>query len=165
MTDAEASFVERVAGMGATQGLPRMAGRIWAWLLICDPAEQTGADLARELHASRGSISSMARLLEAPGLIHRTTRRGDRREYFGIAPGSVDAVVHARLPAIVAWRRITEDGLRLVADRSPDSQARLRELHEAYAFFERDFPHSLERYEAARAVTAGTKTGRKKGAA
>ena len=31
-----------------------MAGRMWGWLLICEPPEQTAADLAEALQASRG---------------------------------------------------------------------------------------------------------------
>ena len=63
-----------------------MAGRMWGWLLICDPPEQTAADLAEALQASRGSISGTARILSRAGMIRRTTRRGDRREYFSARP-------------------------------------------------------------------------------
>ena len=59
-----------------------MSGRMLAWLLICDPAEQTAADLAHDLQASRGAISGAARALETAGFIRRGRRRGDRREYF-----------------------------------------------------------------------------------
>ena len=44
-------------------GLPPMAGRMWGWLLVCDPVEQTAGQLAEALHASRGSISGTGRML------------------------------------------------------------------------------------------------------
>ena len=53
-----------------------MAGRMWGWLLICDPPEQTAGDIADALQASRGAISGTARILSSAGIIRRSTRRG-----------------------------------------------------------------------------------------
>ncbi len=148
MTDQEAAFVERVGSMLSGSGLPRMAGRIWGWLLICDPAEQTAASIAGELHASRGSVSGMVRLLEQAGLIHRSTRPRDRREYFSIPRGSVVAVLESRLPSTVAWRRLADDGLEMLGDRSQAARARVQELRDVYAFMEEELPSMLERFRA-----------------
>ena len=80
MTDGESRFVEEMGQMLASYGMTPMAGRMWGWLLICEPAEQTASEIADALHASRGAISGTARLLANAGMIRRTTRRGDRRE-------------------------------------------------------------------------------------
>jgi DNA-binding transcriptional regulator GbsR (MarR family) len=75
----EDSFIEAmVRVLGA--GLPPMAGRMWAYLAICEPPECTAAEIAERLRASRSSVSGMARILEQSGLIHRGTKAGDRRE-------------------------------------------------------------------------------------
>ena len=131
-------------------GLPPVAGRMWAWLLICEPEQQTAAATAEALHASRGSISSAARLLETAGLIRRTTRRGDRREYFSLATGSVIGLIRARLPIVAAFRREADHGLELLADRPPEQRTRLQELRDVYSFFEQDLPASLDRFLASR---------------
>ena len=84
----EDEFLEAMArtlGMG----MPRMAGRLWAYLAICDPPEQTAAQIAERLQASRGSVSGMARLLEHVGLIRRVTHPGDRRESLRARPRSL----------------------------------------------------------------------------
>jgi hypothetical protein len=154
MNEQEEAFVETTARMLTASGLPRMAGRMWGWLLICEPPEQTAADLADALHASRGSISGTARLLEGAGLISRTTRRGDRREYFSIPPGAMTGILRTRLPVTVMWRRHAEEGLALVGDRPPGSRARLQELRDVYAFMERELPAMLERYFAEHAPAA-----------
>jgi DNA-binding transcriptional regulator GbsR (MarR family) len=90
MSDSEQTeqiqFVERVALMYERNGIPRIAGRILGWLLICDPPAQTAAELAAALHVSKGSISTMTRLLLSLGLIEHTSVRGDRRDYFHIPP-------------------------------------------------------------------------------
>jgi hypothetical protein len=148
MDDQQAHFVEAFGQMLAQQGMPRMAGRMWAWLLICDPPQQTAAQLADELHASRGSISDMARLLATAGLISRTTRPGDRREYFSVPPGAVRRLMQGRLPGVIAMRQLADEGLELLADRPTADQARLQEVRDVYAFFERELPALLERFEA-----------------
>jgi DNA-binding transcriptional regulator GbsR (MarR family) len=148
MTEQEAEFVEEVAGMLSAGGMPRMAGRLWAWLLICEPPEQTAAELADALQASRGSISGMTRLLLTVGLIRKSTRRGDRREYFSVPPGATVGILRARLPQTVAWRQLADRGLEILADRSPESRGRLREVRDVYAFMERELPAMLDRFEA-----------------
>jgi DNA-binding transcriptional regulator GbsR (MarR family) len=146
MTDHEAELVEQMGQMLAASGMPRVAGRIWAYLLICEPPQQSAADLAESLHASRGAISGAVRILETAGLVRRTSRRGDRKEYFHVPPGSIVSVLNARLPVTTAWRRMAEHGLELLADRTPEQRARMQELRDVYAFMEQELPSMLERF-------------------
>ncbi|MEO6207518.1 MAG: MarR family transcriptional regulator [Candidatus Limnocylindrales bacterium] len=146
MNDDEADLVEQMAQMLAEGGLSRAAGRIWAWLLICEPPQQTAADLADTLHISRGAVSEAVRLLVTAGLVRRTSRRGDRRQYFHVPPGSTIAVLHARLPITTAWRRLADTGLEILADRPVASRARLQEVRDVYAFMEQELPSLLERF-------------------
>jgi DNA-binding transcriptional regulator GbsR (MarR family) len=141
----EDTFIEAMARvMGA--GMPPMAGRMWAYLAICDPPERTAAEIAERLHASRGSVSSMARLLEHIGLVRRGTKPGDRREHFFVPPDAARQLIEKNSQQMRVSREILEAGLALVADRPPESQARLRDLRDAYAFFEREWPALLDRY-------------------
>lgn len=139
-------YADRIGRMLAMAGMPPMAGRIWGWLLVCDPPEQTAADLAHALGASRGSISGMVRLLESAGLVRRGARRGDRREYISVPPGSISAVLESRVPATVAWRRTAEEGLALLAEEPASRRSRLEELRAVYAFMERELPAMLDRF-------------------
>jgi DNA-binding transcriptional regulator GbsR (MarR family) len=146
LDEASSAFVERVGQHLYAQGMPRMAGRIWGYLLICEPPEQTAAELATALHASRGSISGMVRLLEAASLIERSTRPGDRRERFSVPRGFATSILRGRAATITAWRELVAEGLALLADRPPVLRARLQDLHDVYAFMERELPALLERY-------------------
>ena len=74
MTDQESAFVEEMGQVLASYGMTPMAGRMWGWLLICDPPEQTAGAIADALHASRGAISGTARILSSAGFIRRSTR-------------------------------------------------------------------------------------------
>src|SRR5664280_629627 len=85
MTEDEAAFVEAMGQFMGGTGMTPMAGRLWAWLLICDPPAQTAGDLAVALKASRGAISGAAASLASTGMIRRMHRRGDRREHFSLS--------------------------------------------------------------------------------
>jgi len=146
MTPGEEHLVESMARMLANGGLPLAAARMWAYLLVCEPPEQTAADLAEILDASRGSISGSARLLETAGLVRRSSRKGDRREYFSVPPGSIIQILNARLPVTTAWRQLADHGLEVLRDRTPESRARLQEVRDVYAFMEQELPAMLERY-------------------
>ncbi len=117
-------------------------GRMWAWLMICDPPEQTAADIATHLRASRGSISGTARLLETAGLISRITKPGDRREWFRVPPSGMVGMMASQQPVITAYRQLMDDGLELLRDRPASAGDRLRETRRLYAFFEREYPRS-----------------------
>ena len=140
----EDAFIEAMARVLGT-GMPPMAGRMWAYLAICEPPERTAAEIAARLHASRGSVSSMARLLEQIGLIRRRTKPGDRREHFFVPPDAARRLMESSIHQLRAAREVLDAGLNLVADRPPESQARIRDLRDVYAFFEREWPTLLDR--------------------
>ena len=79
-------FAEEVGIVFEQTGMPRMAGRILGWLLICAPPHQSTDELTAVLMASKGSISSMTRLLIQSGLIERLSLPGIRRDYFRLRP-------------------------------------------------------------------------------
>src|SRR3954463_15741622 len=103
----------------ASMGMTPMAGRMWGWLLISEPVEQTASDIAEALHASRGAISGTARLLAGSGLIRRTTRPGDRREDFSAPPEALDSILSSAAAIYRQMRQIAERGLAATANRSP----------------------------------------------
>ena len=147
MITDEDTFIEAMARVLAT-GMPPMAGRMWAYLAICDPPQRTAAEIAERLHASRGSISSMARLLEQVGLLRRGTKPGDRREYFSVPADAARTLIEKNADQMRSARQVLDAGLELTADRSAASQERLRSLRDVYAFFEREWPALLDKFHA-----------------
>ena len=146
MTPGEGQFVDEMGHFLSSLGMTPMSGRMWAWLLICEPAEQTAAEIAEALHASRGAISGTARLLATSGLIRRSTRRGDRREYFSAPPEGLESLLGSAAGIYQQMRTIAERGLEAVADRSVASRTRLQEFHDVMAFVEREVPRVIATY-------------------
>src|SRR5689334_2333386 len=140
MTPGESDFVEEMGQFLGSLGMTPMAGRMWGWLLICEPVEQTAADIAEALQASRGAISGTARLLANAGLIRRTTRRGDRREYFSAPPEALDSMLAGAAAIYRRMGEIAEHGLAATVDRPAASRARLQEFHDVMSFVEVEVP-------------------------
>lgn len=135
-TRSELTFVEEVAVAFEQGGLPRMAGRIIGWLLICDPPEQTSDQLARVLQASKGSISSSTRLLVPSGLVERMSRPGERRDYFRLRNEAWAELVRARLDQVTSFRELTQRGLALLADDAAARRARLEDVSSFYTWLD-----------------------------
>jgi DNA-binding transcriptional regulator GbsR (MarR family) len=143
-------FIEAVGLSFEQAGLPRMAGRILGWLLICDPPHQSPGELTEVLQASKGSISSMTRLLEQLGLIDRLSLPGERRDYFRIRNESWTALFRRRMELVSTFRQLADQGLALLSEQTPEQRRRLEEMRDMYAFFEYEVPRLLERWEQER---------------
>ena len=150
MTPGESEFVEEMGRFLASLGMTPMAGRMWGWLLICEPTDQTAAEIAEALHASRGAISGTARLLANAGLIRRTTRPGDRREYFSAPAEALDSMLMSAASLYREMRRIAERGLAAIEDRPAESKARLQEFRDVMGFVEVEVPRVIARFLADR---------------
>ena len=155
MNEHEAVFVEQLGQHLYARGMQRMAGRVWAWLLICDPLEQTAEQLAHDLHASRGAISGAVRSLTAAGVVQRSRRRGDRREFFSAPPGAIRRMVATSGAVMAQGREIADEGLAMLNDRSPEDRTRLLEFRDLYAYYEREWPLQVARYLADRKEANG----------
>jgi DNA-binding transcriptional regulator GbsR (MarR family) len=150
VTPGESEFVEEMGQFLASLGMTPMAGRMWGWLLICEPPEQTAAEIAEALHASRGAISGTARLLANAGLVRRATRRGDRREYFSAPAEALDAMLMSAASLYRQMRQIAERGLAAIEDRPADSKTRLEEFRDVMGFVEIEVPRVIARFLAER---------------
>ncbi|GAA4505093.1 MULTISPECIES: GbsR/MarR family transcriptional regulator [Nonomuraea] len=149
-TDAELDFVDDVAAFFAAEGLPHIAGRVIGWLLICDPPEQSAAQLAQALQVSRSSISSTTRLLTPSGLVEGVRRRGDRQEYFRIAADGWSRMLANRYAKTTAFRQVTERGLTVLSGAAPGRRERLANVAELYRFLESELPALWDRWERRR---------------
>jgi DNA-binding transcriptional regulator GbsR (MarR family) len=145
-TAAELHYVEEVALGFERQGLFRMAGRVIGWLLICDPPEQTFAQIAEVLQASKGSISAAMKFLVPSGLVERISRPGERRDYYRCRPGAWTDLARDQSRLYDDFRKLAQRGLELLADAPPARRERLQDMHDFYAWLEREMPALWERW-------------------
>ena len=150
----EDEFIEDVGQYMSGLGVPRMAGRMWAWLLLSDPEPQSAQQVAERLQASRGAVSGAARVLTANGLIRRSRRAGDRREFYAVPSDSVQVMMGSYEPRVRALRELAEEGLDLVSDRPPPAGTGLRTMRDLCMVFEAEWPSILERFNRERTATS-----------
>ena len=84
LDNVRSDFIERIGIVAQSEGMPRIAGRIFA-ALVFDGKPIAFGTLADTLQVSRASISSSARLLEERGVIKRLSRKGERQDFFQLA--------------------------------------------------------------------------------
>ncbi len=146
----EKHFVEDVGLFFEQEGLPRMAGRILGWLLLSDPPHQSTDELAQVLQASKGSISTMTRLLIQADLVERVALPGMRRDHFRLRPGAWSHMIKQELFRACATRQLAERGLELLDSRDAALIDRLKEMRDLYAFLEKEYPALLDKWERER---------------
>ncbi|OGN99101.1 MAG: hypothetical protein A2Z71_10950 [Chloroflexi bacterium RBG_13_50_21] len=138
-------FIEDIGLYFEQMGLPRMAGRILGALLISDPPAQSITDLGERLHASKSSISIMARLLVERGLIERVASPVPRRDYYRFKPGGWSIYMRQWLGLMSGLHQITERGMLLMADKPEPLKERLKEAHDLFSNVEQEFPSILQK--------------------
>jgi DNA-binding transcriptional regulator GbsR (MarR family) len=145
-------FAEEMGLMFESMGLPRMAGRLLGWLLVCEPPHQSMSELTGALSASKASISNTTRMLIEMGLIERISLPDYRHDHYRIKSGAWYQIVKRRAAQIAIIRRLAERGLALVEGEEPALKSRLAEMHDMYAFFEQQIPVLLECWQKQRQV-------------
>jgi len=145
--DVRGEFAEQLALVYEKVGLPRMAGRILGWLLVCDPAHPTLEELATAVHGSKASMSTMTRLLEQMGILRRHRLPGERRDRVGIRSDVWSELSRREVAQARSIRELCDRMLTALPARS-EARARLAGYRAQYAFLEEELPRVFARFRA-----------------
>jgi DNA-binding transcriptional regulator GbsR (MarR family) len=133
-TKVEHAFIERMGAALEAQGMPRIAGQIFALLMLADDPP-TLEEIAEELRISSGSASANTRLLESLDMIERFTPRGERRARFRVHEHPLPRLVAGTIARIGKVSSIIRD-TRTELDASRRATAkRLKTMEEAFDRF------------------------------
>ncbi|MEU8148024.1 MarR family transcriptional regulator [Nonomuraea sp. NPDC048901] len=146
MEPQETEFVDRMGLVMERLGGTRTMGRVYAWLMICDPSHQSLTDLAAQLDVSKTAISTVARQLEGAGMIERVPT-SSREHRYQIAGGGWEHVLRVQLGGVGFGLETLDFGLSIVGESRPDQRARLEESREFFAFIEHDTNEFLLRWQ------------------
>lgn len=124
-------WVERISMYLTRDGVPPIAGRILGWLMIADPAEQSAAEIAAAIHASRASLTTNLRMLTTMGVVTRFGRPGGRTAYYRIEDTAWEKLVQRQIASLTAFCEITQSGLTLIGPESARAE-RIREAHQTF---------------------------------
>jgi DNA-binding transcriptional regulator GbsR (MarR family) len=139
-------YAEEVGLWASRQGVPPAFGKLLGWLLICDPPQQSSAELAAALGLSNGSVSTGMRMLERSGLARRVARPGRRGHAYEMSP---DAMLRGTTDAIPHWRGMAElmrRGVDLVGADSPQAD-RLKLTAEFFDYLVEKIPALVDDFK------------------
>jgi DNA-binding transcriptional regulator GbsR (MarR family) len=129
----ELAFTDQMAAFYAREyGFPPIAGRVLGYLLICDPAEQSIAELSEALLASRSAITGAVALLSSHRAVRRTRTAGNRMDHVTIDRQALDPTGFAE----AAYRDQAALARQALALLEEGPSLRRSMLEEAAAFFD-----------------------------
>jgi DNA-binding transcriptional regulator GbsR (MarR family) len=130
--DWRQSFVEELGVLAFDVGIPRATVRVLAWLVVCDPPQQSAPGIQNALHLSAGAVSAATRTLIGIGMLERAAHPGDRHMYYQLRAGGWELALRSRLRTLTGIREVADRAL-LAATGADD---RLHDLRDVYAWFE-----------------------------
>jgi len=133
-TDAQITFADHMGRYYATRfAFPPMVGRLIGYLAVCDPPEQTIAELADALLASRSAITGAAKVLETIHVIQRSRSAGERMDRIRIDLSAPEAM-GMDSSEYQEMGQLAREGLEVLKDAPPERRANLLEMR-AFADF------------------------------
>ena len=127
-TDAELTFADHMGRFYARRyGFPPMVGRMLGYLGVCDPPEQSIAELADALLASRSAVAGAVKVLEATGAVRRSRAAGERVDRVRIDLSSPQSM-GMDISEYEELRGLAQEGLEVVRDAPLERQAVMLEV-------------------------------------
>ncbi|PCC99459.1 GbsR/MarR family transcriptional regulator [Halopseudomonas pelagia] len=145
LTEPESRLIERLGQQAQSDGLPRIAGQIWAALIISD-GQVSSSDLMELLHVSKGSVSTNTRLLEMLGILERGSKPGERQDFFSIRSKPYAAFVEEQLKRVEAGKAIVAEAKSTIT--KSHAQAHLNELENFYTLYNDSSKELLKRLKS-----------------
>ena len=140
--------VERFAVQLTDAGMPRMAARIFAYLIVDDADDATAGELADRLRVSPAAVSGAVRYLVQTGMLERERRPGARRDHYRLHGDIWYETYLQRVALLRRWEDLLAETIEAVG---PDkASASLRETRAFLAFVQAEYPDMMERWRAHR---------------
>ncbi|HYR16211.1 MAG TPA: MarR family transcriptional regulator [Mycobacterium sp.] len=142
MSPEEAAFVDRLGLFMDMLGGSRTMGRVYGWLLISDPPQQSLTELAQTLSVSKASVSTVARQLQEGGLIERMPS-STRQHMYRVTPGGFSSVLSAQLSRMKFGIDAADFGLSLLDKTRTEQRERLEDFRDFCEFSAQDYRDEL----------------------
>jgi DNA-binding transcriptional regulator GbsR (MarR family) len=142
MLPEEAEFVDRVGLFMEMLGATRTMGRVYGWLLICDPPQQSLSELTKALSVSKASVSTVARQLQDSGMIERLPSP-TRQHHYRVTPGGFSSVLDTQLSLMKPGIDVADFGLSVLKKDRAEQRERLEDFRDFCEFSAQDYREEL----------------------
>lgn len=157
-SDGEITFADHVGRFYARRyGFAPMVGRLIGYLAVCDPREQSIAELADALLASRSAIAGAVNVLETLRLVERSRAAGERMDRVRLDMSSSQAMGFD-VAEYEEQAELAREGLGVLADAPLERKAILLEWAAFAEFLVEQMPTLEKQWWARREAlrSAGT---------
>jgi DNA-binding transcriptional regulator GbsR (MarR family) len=144
MSPEEAEFVDRLGLFFELLGATRTMGRVYGWLLICDPPQQSLNQLADALSVSKASVSTVARQLQEGGMVERLPSP-NRQHLYRVTPGGFTNVMETQLSLMRLGIEPAEFALSVLGEDRADQRQRVEDFRDFCEFCTKDYRDELIR--------------------
>jgi len=128
-------------------GVQRSAGQLFGYLMVCDPAEQSAADISHNTGLSPASVSSGTRLLVQMNAVEQRHRVGDRKTYYRLRS---DFWIDMAASKMRGFEHLTVVGQSVRAGGGLTRTEGVDEMIEFAEFWQEEMPKLAERWEQRR---------------
>jgi DNA-binding transcriptional regulator GbsR (MarR family) len=139
-------FIERMGLAFERLGLPRSFGRVLGLLMVAEGPLSLD-DMVERLHVSKATASISARSCENFGMARRVGIRGDRKDYYEIAPDAFESVMALEVSVLHSLAGLAAEGLEAVGAEPTPARGRLSEMLDFYLFMGEQVEELLERWK------------------
>ena len=136
-----ASLLQVIDNSIVNVALPDMMGNLGASL----------DEIADALQVSKASVSTDARRLLDKGVVHRSGKPGDRRDYWEIAPDFFSSIMQHRVERWKKLNALVGELKQRSPSPAPAVRARLRYMEDVYSYISGRVDEALESWQASRA--------------
>ncbi|MEV5494731.1 MarR family transcriptional regulator [Nonomuraea fuscirosea] len=148
---AIADFRERFAQILVESGMPRMAARVYAALLVTDSGKLSAAELAERLGVGASAISGAVKYLVQVRLVERGREPGTRHDFCRIHEHTWSHFVSQSDPVLVRVQAGAAEGVPLLGLDSLAGQ-RLDETRRFFAFLREEIKQSMAKWRRLQAA-------------
>jgi DNA-binding transcriptional regulator GbsR (MarR family) len=126
--DEEITYADHLGRFYARRyAYPPMVGRVLGYLLVCEPRDQTIAELSEALLASRSAITGALSVLERIDAVRRSRAAGERMDRVRIDFSSAQALGFDT-SEYQELGDLAREGLEVLSDAPPERRTELLEL-------------------------------------
>lgn len=145
LTESDARFIERMGQLAQSDGLSRIAGQIWAVLIVSDDPVSS-SELVGLLHISKASVSTNTCFLERLGIVERRSVPGERQDFFSIRPNPYATFLEGQIKRYETAKSVVAEAKSTVTN--DHTHAKLAELESFYDMYYQSLQDLLEQLNA-----------------
>ncbi|MBU1218246.1 hypothetical protein KKF34_14250 [Myxococcota bacterium] len=139
-------FIENLAITFEEYGIPRMAGKIFANLLVAEKGYLSARELMDVTGGSKGSISTLTRQMINVGVIEKVGVAGSRLTYFKVAEPAMIGLLKRKLEHMKKVCRQLTVALGLFEERNEEISDRIKQQIEVHHLSEEALESVIERW-------------------